>query len=603
VGRALTSFIFSIALQEAVMDLRSVHTPYALVGVFVATTVPIACTDEFEGCRASRTCPSQGGDGNGSGGEAGDGIMTGGSSGSGSGTTGAAGMDDGGGGGTGGSSGSGGSAASGGEGGADDGPPTVEAFTPSDGSTAVERDIEVTAELSEPIDEATVTETSVTLTGPDGEVAGTLSVDGGVISFVPERPLYLLGTYTFTLDDTVADLDGNTLEEPASAEFHVRDGRWSEPTFPFGQSERRVTTEFQRNAFGDAVVGTETWPGYENVVAGVYLAAEDRWITGRVPNATGFVSGLGIDTQGRAAIGWQPSSGSGGWSQFGEAAGWSAFGSLGEAPIDVTVTPEGQALATLYDDSVSRYVTRLQSLGGGSLGPVEQTPLGANSPPKFLATRERFAAVGVRPVSGGEELAISWKVSTGWGTLEPLASAPEIGSFRCESDEEGNIIVVWVDAGDVYSRVYERARNAWTKPEFVVAVSPDAIPGNIDMTAGNAVLSINSFDPASATWAAVYLAGVGWDQESIVKLDEPWSGWAVAVAMDSQGNALAAWHSDLKYRRYIPGSGWSAVSPIEGYVNPYYQWAAGAPDGSVLVVTTDALNMDEYRVPFAVRFE
>ncbi len=184
-----------------------------------------------------------------------------------------------------------------------------------------------------------------------------------------------------------------------------------------------------------------------------------------------------------------------------------------------------------------------------------------------------------------------------------MASAPDIGTFICDSDEEGNIIVVWTDAGEVWSRVYERARNAWTMPAFVVTVSLDAIPYNLDMTAGSALITINSFDPGPATWAAVYRAGMGWDEESIVKLDEPWTGWAVAVAVDPRGNAIAAWHSDLKYRRYIPGSGWSAASPIQGHVNPYYQWAAGAPDGSAVVVTTDSDEMDNNRVPFAIRFE
>ncbi len=382
------------------MVLRSVHTPYALVGLLVATvSIPTACSvEEFEGCKASRTCPSQAGADSGSGGGGGDENETGGSSGSSSGTSGAAGLDDGDRGGTAGTSGS---AASGGEGGmGDDDPPSVEGFTPDDGSSDVERDIEVTAELSEPVDEATVTATRVTLTGPDGDVAGTLSVDENVISFVPDRPLYLLGTYTFTLDDTIADLAGNTLEQSASAEFQVRDGRWGEPTFPFGETERRVTTKLQRNAFGDIVVGTESWPGYENVIAGVYHAAENRWTTGVVPNATGFVIGVGMDAQLRAAIGWQPISTAGGWAQFAEATGWRPLGSLGWGPNDVTVTPEGQALAW-HGDETSRYVTRVQSLGGGSLGPVEQTPLNVDASVQFVASRERFAVLSVRPVTGG----------------------------------------------------------------------------------------------------------------------------------------------------------------------------------------------------------
>jgi hypothetical protein len=127
--------------------------------------------------------------------------------------------------------------------------PAIVSITPDDGEVDIERDVTVTAELSEAIDESSVTNTSVKLNGPDGDVAGIASVDGNTISFAPERKLNLLGTYTFTIDETVADLAGNTLEESASAEFRVRDGRWSEPVFPFGTVPREVRA-FGRNAAG-----------------------------------------------------------------------------------------------------------------------------------------------------------------------------------------------------------------------------------------------------------------------------------------------------------------------------------------------------------------
>jgi hypothetical protein len=523
-------------------------------------------------------------------------------------------MDDGGRGGTGGSedsggAGVGGSSAGAGDGGAgvggggvDDEAPTVETFTPDDGSHDVERDIEVTAELSEPIDEATVTETSVTLTGPDGAVTGILSVDENVISFVPDRPLYILGGYTFTLADTIADLAGNTLEASASTEFQVREGRWSEPTYPFGQMGPRVFPQFDRNLLGDVIVGTETYPGYENSVAGLYNAAENRWTIAEFPDPQGRFSGVGIDSMRRVALSWSMWPNGFGWSSFGEATGFSPIGALPGA-AGITVTPGGQALAIGWDEMASRYVTRVHSLAGGSTGPIEQTPLGPGTNYGFITSGERFAIVSLRPVMDGDEIAVMWKESTGWGPLEPLAFAPDIATYSCDSDEEGNIILVWIDdVGNVKSRVYEPAQNAWTMPAPLMTVVPPAMVGGLDMTAGNAIVSIQKFAPDSAVWAAIYEAGVGWDEESIVLLGEPLIG-SVAVSLDPRRNAVAIFHDDLMARRYVSGSGWSEAEPLDHRVYLFNRFAAGAPDGSVIVANMSVDEKDQIEVPLFVRFE
>jgi hypothetical protein len=124
------------------------------------------------------------------------------------------------------------------------------------------------------------------------------------------------------------------------------------------------------------------------------------------------------------------------------------------------------------------------------------------------------------------------------------------------------------------------------------------------MTKGNAIVAVNAFDPDPATWAAVYKDGVGWVEDSVVRLDEPWTGWGVAVSIDGAGNAVAAWHSDMKFRRYVAGEGWLATSfvPTDAILNPFYFWGAGAPDGTTLVVANDTDGQGN-RAPWAIRFE
>lgn len=575
------------------LHARKLH---ALVGILAATAAfPSGCSGgDFEGCEASRTCPPKGGEaGGGTGGESGGGNDTGGNAGAGrggnSGSGGTSGTDDGGESGTG---------ATGGSGDDDTEAPTIVSITPGDGDVDVERDVTVTIEFSEAIDENSVTETSVVLTGPDGDVSGALGVDENVVTFTAEKKLYLLGDYTVTIDETIADLARNTLEERESVGFKVRDGRWSEPVYPFGETERRVFTQMESNTLGDVVVGTEIWPDRQDVTAGVFHAGEARWTIGQLPGATGAVLGLGIDLSRRAAVGWQ-----GGWSAFNGSERWVDIGGVPNVSF-LRVTPEGQALAVYWEASVASYASRLCDLKGGSLSAVQPMSTDVSGSVRVVSSLERLATLYVRPTTNGEELVVMWKTTSGWGTPEQVTSGTSLGYFNADSDENGNIIVVWTEGEEIWSRFYERADNAWTRPLFIVNTPPDSIPLRPDMTAGNAIVAINAFDPDPATWAAIYRPGTGWIADSVVRIDEPWTGWGVAVSIDRAGNAVAAWHSDMKFKRYVSGKGWSSTSPVMkgSVVNPFYMWGAGAPDGTVLVVANDTDGQDN-RVPFAVRFE
>ena len=91
--------------------------------------------------------------------------------------------------------------------------PTVTVRSPLADATGVAVDVTVTAELSEALDPATVTDTSVTLT--DGSTAVPASVDydelTDTISLDPDTDLEPGTTYTVSLAATIEDLAGNAL--------------------------------------------------------------------------------------------------------------------------------------------------------------------------------------------------------------------------------------------------------------------------------------------------------------------------------------------------------------------------------------------------------
>ncbi|WP_405361500.1 Ig-like domain-containing protein [Kitasatospora sp. NBC_00085] len=100
-------------------------------------------------------------------------------------------------------------------------PPTVTGTSPAAGATGVGPGTAVRFSFSEPLDQASVTASAVTLRTAGGSaVAGTVAYDGaanGVI-FTPGAPLALTTGYTATVQG-VRDTSGNALANPATLSF------------------------------------------------------------------------------------------------------------------------------------------------------------------------------------------------------------------------------------------------------------------------------------------------------------------------------------------------------------------------------------------------
>lgn len=91
-------------------------------------------------------------------------------------------------------------------------PPTVQSISPTDGATGVTTTTAVTATFSEPVDQATVDNTSFVVTDPtDDVVAGTFGFAGNIVQFTPSAALAASTTYTATLTTAITDLAGNPL--------------------------------------------------------------------------------------------------------------------------------------------------------------------------------------------------------------------------------------------------------------------------------------------------------------------------------------------------------------------------------------------------------
>jgi hypothetical protein len=591
-------------MEEAVVVLGNVpklHVStklHGLIGIGILAAViaaPIGCSDDsFSGCRATRTCPPSKGGSAGEGGEGDTGGTTNTGGSSGSGTSGEAGASD------------GGTAGSGGAG-DDTERPTIVSFTPADNDVDIERDIEVTAELSEPIDEASVTNESVTLSGPDGEVSGTLSVNENVISFVPDKTLYLLGNYTFTIDETIADLAGNTLAESASVEFQVRDGRWGTITTPFGRTPRRLNG-YARNSRGDVVIagGQPTEPA-ATLWTAIYNASENRWspVETLTPSQESSLPydyrGVSIDDARRATLTWFGTSA--GWFRYSENDGWEDAGPLPQVSA-VVATSDGAATAIWSDQGSLN--TRTLDLDTGSLG--EMTPLwsslASGSDLQAVASQNRVALFERTPAGPDMQITVAWRDPvSGWGDREPIASANGIsGIWSAQGDAQGNISVIWVQGNELWSRIYQRGDDVWTRPVPVMTGANGISFGFPRMAYGNVAMQVYV---DSTAYAAYYQQGVGWIENSIVDLANLGvgnftEGFGVEMSIDDRGNMLAVGHAG--YRRYIPGEGWRPAAQHHLDLGPWRMWMLPAPDGSAVAVTHEELP-DYEMIPKVVRFE
>jgi len=98
--------------------------------------------------------------------------------------------------------------------------PTVQGVTPAAGPMTAAQ-ATVSATFSEAVDPRSVTASTFTVTAAGGvPVAGTLSIDGFQVSFVPLVP-WASGTYTATLKTGVTDRIGNPLAAPRQWQFTV----------------------------------------------------------------------------------------------------------------------------------------------------------------------------------------------------------------------------------------------------------------------------------------------------------------------------------------------------------------------------------------------
>lgn len=120
--------------------------------------------------------------------------------------------------------------------------PTVTGVSPSSGAGDVSRHSNLTVWFSEAIDPSSVTPTSFSVvSSASGAVAGSITVSGGTVQFMPNALLDAPSTFIATLTGTIKDLSGNALVAPYTWSFSTPVPDTSPPSTPSNLSVDRVT--------------------------------------------------------------------------------------------------------------------------------------------------------------------------------------------------------------------------------------------------------------------------------------------------------------------------------------------------------------------------
>jgi len=198
-----------------------------------------------------------------------------------------------------------------------------------------------------------------------------------------------------------------------------------------------------------------------------------------------------------------------------------------------------------------------------------------------------------------------------WGVAELIGDAMRADFPQIALDAQGNGFVAWIDWEDrsLWARRYVHGAG-WEAPVLIDrgAIASSGSRMAVD-TQGNAVVVwMNGNGSGSHVYAKRFAAGIGWGAPSLIDLVTSDLSRGPMVAMDSAGNAIAAWTKEDRNppyelnawaNRFVPGTGWGqALWVAEGGASAVAMNSAG----EAMVVSTSRPRFSDTSGVLATRF-
>jgi hypothetical protein len=241
----------------------------------------------------------------------------------------------------------------------------------------------------------------------------------------------------------------------------------------------------------------------------------------------------------------------------------------------------GDALAVWYQDGTHTHILASRLPAGGSWSSpqlLETNNVGGADSPRIAMDGGGNAIVVWQQYDGAkfDIWATRYVNGSGWGTPQLLESGntdaryPEVGVGA-----NGDATAVWVQRDATRFNVWANryvANNGWGVAQLIETSDlADAWYPHVAMDSiGNAVaVWYQSDGNRDNIWANRYTAGIGWGAAQLLETNNAGRAFDPRVVLDSGGSALAVWaqsdgtHDSIWANRFLVSTGWATPQLLE----------------------------------------
>ena len=437
--------------------------------------------------------------------------------------------------------------------------PTVMNIHPCSGAVGVDASSRIRVAFSKDVDAASLTTSTFVVSKGGQRVVGALGLQGKVATFLPMEKLTLGQSYEVLVTTGVRGVDGKPLVSEYSWTFTVREGLWAAPTrLEADDRGSAYDAQLAADAQGNVLAA---WLQFDGTHTNLYAR--------RYSVATGWEAGSRVVSEER--------------------------GSASRFALAMNARGEAIALWTQWYQSLSRLWTSFSSSTTPWTAPSVVEPQASQvlSPAVAIDRNGNGMAIWLH----GSEPAHLWGGqylnTVGWVDMRTLSSLDMGGSEEPQvaTDGFGNVTVVWLQRDGAQKALWMRRFApdiGWGEVQRLKpAESLDAVSPRLAVDAnGGAMVVWQSRQTPQRVYSVRYAPGVGWEAvRQVAQLDVGQLS-ALAIAGEPGGRVTAVWSQGDETRgsiwasRYEVGGGWGAAARLSPTDVERSQEPAVAMDGN-----------------------
>lgn len=243
------------------------------------------------------------------------------------------------------------------------------------------------------------------------------------------------------------------------------------------------------------------------------------------------------------------------------ASGWSGptYLGVGTRP-DVALSDSGRAIVV--------YNGKARVFDGAAWSAEETIAPSGVTMPEFHPVAMDAAGNGlVSFTASGKAWVVEYRVASGWDSAKSLSSAATGEGTDIDISSAGDAVTAYCESSNKLVAKFRAAGSAvWLKKAVgadcchsMGGLSPTAYQIRVSVAETGDAMVIGS-DAATRVCAARYDHVTGWGNRVILKANV--LAEFPSIAMNAAGDAFAAWKAgnNLRMRRYVLGTGWSAIA-------------------------------------------